>query len=82
MTDTAAPVSLNWFYITLPGVARNARHVTGIVSVLALRETARQPLPGSAPCVASRAEALSPVRRRPDEARGRDRKLTPVSEHA
>ena len=54
----------------------------GIVSVLALRETARQPLPGSAPCVASRAEALSLVRGPADEARGQDRKLTPVSERA
>ncbi|KVH35052.1 glycine betaine/L-proline transporter ProP [Burkholderia cepacia] len=54
----------------------------GIVSVLALRETARQPLPGSAPCVASRAEALSLVRGGADDARGRDRKLTPVGKRA
>ncbi|ARF90274.1 L-proline/glycine/betaine transporter ProP [Burkholderia cenocepacia] len=54
----------------------------GIVSVLALRETARQPLPGSGPCVASRAEALSLVRGSADEARVRGRRFTPVSERA
>ncbi|CAG2364931.1 glycine betaine/L-proline transporter ProP [Burkholderia sola] len=54
----------------------------GIVSVLALRETARQPLPGSGPCVASRAEALSLVHGGADEARVRDRKFTAISERA
>ncbi|WP_175911460.1 glycine betaine/L-proline transporter ProP [Burkholderia sp. BCC1640] len=54
----------------------------GIVSVLALRETARRPLPGSAPCVASRAEAQDLIRRGVDEGRVRDRKFTPVGERA
>jgi MHS family proline/betaine transporter-like MFS transporter len=34
----------------------------GITSVLALRETARQPLLGSGPCVATRAEAHAVLR--------------------
>ncbi|MDN7907896.1 glycine betaine/L-proline transporter ProP [Burkholderia diffusa] len=54
----------------------------GIVSVLALRETARRPLPGSAPCVASRAEAQDLIRRGVDEGRVRDRKFAPVGERA
>ncbi|WP_322040756.1 glycine betaine/L-proline transporter ProP [Burkholderia diffusa] len=54
----------------------------GIVSVLALRETARRPLPGSAPCVASRAEAQDLIRRGVDEGRVRDGKFTPVGERA
>ncbi|KAB0661626.1 glycine betaine/L-proline transporter ProP [Burkholderia diffusa] len=54
----------------------------GIVSVLALRETARRPLPGSAPCVASRAEAQDLIRRGVDEGRVRDRKFEPVGERA
>ncbi|KVQ56166.1 hypothetical protein WT41_15485 [Burkholderia territorii] len=54
----------------------------GIVSVLALRETARRPLPGSAPCVASRAEAQELIRRGVDEGRVRERKFTPIGERA
>nr|WP_057929053.1 glycine betaine/L-proline transporter ProP [Burkholderia ambifaria] len=54
----------------------------GIVSVLALRETARRPLPGSAPCVASRAEAQDLIRRGADEGRVRERKFTPIGERA
>ncbi|MCA8204216.1 glycine betaine/L-proline transporter ProP [Burkholderia sp. AU33545] len=54
----------------------------GIVSVLALRETARRPLPGSAPCVASRAEAQDLIRRGVDEGRVHDRKFAPVGERA
>ncbi|KUY61176.1 hypothetical protein WS45_05715 [Burkholderia sp. RF2-non_BP3] len=54
----------------------------GIVSVLALRETARRPLPGSAPCVARRAEAQDLIRRGVDEGRVRDGKFTPVGERA
>jgi len=36
--------------------------VIGIISVLALRETARQPLPGSGPCVGSHEEAMRVIR--------------------
>ncbi|MFX1672058.1 glycine betaine/L-proline transporter ProP [Paraburkholderia sp. A2WS-5] len=36
--------------------------VIGIVSVVSLRETARKPLPGSAPCVGSKAEAHAVMR--------------------
>ncbi|WP_321822342.1 MULTISPECIES: MFS transporter, partial [unclassified Burkholderia] len=54
----------------------------GIVSVLALRESARRPLPGSAPCVASRAEAQDLIRRGADAGRVRDRQFTPVGERA
>ncbi|KVC21504.1 MFS transporter [Burkholderia diffusa] len=54
----------------------------GIVSVLALRETARRPLPGSAPCVASRAEAQDLIRRGVNDGRVRDRTFTPVGERA
>ncbi|MBR8459851.1 glycine betaine/L-proline transporter ProP [Burkholderia dolosa] len=52
----------------------------GIVSVLALRETARQPLPGSGPCVSSRAEALSLLRGDAGDVRVRERKFTPIGE--
>ncbi|MBR8149172.1 glycine betaine/L-proline transporter ProP [Burkholderia vietnamiensis] len=54
----------------------------GIVSVLALRESARRPLPGSTPCVGSRAEAQELIRRGAGEVRGRERKLTPIGERA
>ncbi|MDR9086644.1 glycine betaine/L-proline transporter ProP [Burkholderia multivorans] len=54
----------------------------GIVSVLALRESARRPLPGSAPCVGSRAEAIALMRGETDDARMRDRKFAPAGERA
>ncbi|MCO1350691.1 glycine betaine/L-proline transporter ProP [Burkholderia vietnamiensis] len=54
----------------------------GIVSVLALRESAQRPLPGSTPCVGSRAEAQELIRRGAGEIRGRERKLTPIGERA
>ena len=54
----------------------------GIVSVLALRESARRPLPGYAPCVGSRAEAIALMRGETDDARMRDRKFAPAGERA
>ncbi|AYY57596.1 glycine betaine/L-proline transporter ProP [Burkholderia multivorans] len=54
----------------------------GIVSVLALRESARRPLPGSAPCVGSRAEALALMRGETGDARVRERKFAPAGERA
>jgi MHS family proline/betaine transporter-like MFS transporter len=41
-----------------------AASVIGVASVLALRETARQPLLGSGPCVATKAEALALTRKK------------------
>ncbi|CAG9195084.1 membrane hypothetical protein [Paraburkholderia sabiae] len=46
----------------MPAYYLMAASIVGIVSVLALRETARKPLPGSGPCVATRAEAMSLIR--------------------
>nr|WP_258178450.1 glycine betaine/L-proline transporter ProP [Burkholderia multivorans] len=54
----------------------------GIVSVLALRESARRPLPGSAPCVGSRAEAIALMRGETGDARVRERKFAPAGERA
>ncbi|MCO1368435.1 glycine betaine/L-proline transporter ProP [Burkholderia multivorans] len=54
----------------------------GIVSVLALRESARRPLPGSAPCVGSRAEAIALMRGETGDARMRERKFAPAGERA
>ncbi|KWF70010.1 glycine betaine/L-proline transporter ProP [Burkholderia pseudomultivorans] len=54
----------------------------GIVSVLALRETARQPLPGSGPCVSSRAEALALMRGQADDVRVPDRRLARLGKRA
>ncbi|SAL45263.1 general substrate transporter [Caballeronia peredens] len=45
--------------LMMPAYYLMAASVIGIVSVLALRETARKPLLGSGPCVATRAEALA-----------------------
>ncbi|MBR8104826.1 glycine betaine/L-proline transporter ProP [Burkholderia multivorans] len=54
----------------------------GIVSVLALRESARRPLPGSAPCVGSRAEAIALMRGETGDAHVRERKFAPAGERA
>jgi MHS family proline/betaine transporter-like MFS transporter len=48
--------------LMMPAYYLMAASVIGIVSVLALRETARKPLLGSGPCVATRAEAHAVLR--------------------
>jgi MHS family proline/betaine transporter-like MFS transporter len=48
--------------LMMPAYYLMAASLIGIVSVLALRETARKPLPGSAPCVATRAEVHAVLR--------------------
>lgn len=45
--------------LMVPAYYLMAASVIGIVSVRALRETARQPLLGSGPCVATKSEALA-----------------------
>ncbi|VWB40795.1 MFS transporter [Burkholderia territorii] len=68
--------------LMMPAYCLMGASFIGIVSVLALRETARRPLPGSTPCVASRAEAQDLIRRGVDEGRVRERKFTPIGERA
>jgi MHS family proline/betaine transporter-like MFS transporter len=48
--------------LMMPAYYLMGASLIGIVSVLALRETARQPLLGSGPCVATRAEAHAVLR--------------------
>jgi MFS transporter, MHS family, proline/betaine transporter len=48
--------------LMMPAYYLMAASVIGMMSVVALRETAKQPLPGSGPCVATRAEALALTR--------------------
>jgi len=48
--------------LMMPAYYLMGASIIGIVSVLALRETARKPLPGSGPCVATRAEAHAVLR--------------------
>jgi MHS family proline/betaine transporter-like MFS transporter len=48
--------------LMMPAYYLMAASVIGIMSVIALRETAREPLLGSGPCVATRAEALALTR--------------------
>ncbi|MPW23912.1 MFS transporter, partial [Paraburkholderia sp. CNPSo 3157] len=48
--------------LMMPAYYLMGASLIGIVSVIALRETARKPLLGSGPCVATRAEALAVLR--------------------
>ncbi|SIT42952.1 General substrate transporter (fragment) [Paraburkholderia piptadeniae] len=48
--------------LMMPAYYLMAASLIGIVSVIALRETARKPLLGSGPCVATRAEAHAVLR--------------------
>ena len=48
--------------LMMPAYYLMGASLIGIVSVLALRETARKPLPGSGPCVATNAEAHAVLR--------------------
>ena len=48
--------------LMMPAYYLMGASLIGIASVLALGETARKPLPGSAPCVATRAEAQAVLR--------------------
>jgi MHS family proline/betaine transporter-like MFS transporter len=50
--------------LMMPAYYLMAASVIGVASVLALRETARQPLLGSGPCVATKAEALALTRKK------------------
>ncbi|SAK57103.1 general substrate transporter [Caballeronia catudaia] len=50
--------------LMMPAYYLMAASAIGVVSVLALRETARQPLLGSGPCVATKAEALALTRKK------------------
>ncbi|KWA15264.1 hypothetical protein WT37_17065 [Burkholderia territorii] len=81
------PIVTAWLVDRTGDLMMSAYYLMGasfidIVSVLALRETARRPLPGSAPCVASRAEAQELIRRGVDDGRVRERKFTPIGERA
>ncbi|RQS71230.1 proline/glycine betaine transporter ProP [Burkholderia sp. Bp8963] len=63
--------------LMMPAYYLMGASVIGIVSVLALRETAGKPLPGSGPCVSSRMEALSLVDKVPARSHSR-KKARPV----
>jgi MFS transporter, MHS family, proline/betaine transporter len=67
--------------LMMPAYYLMAASLIGIVSVLALRETARQPLLGSGPCVATKAEALWLVRKKLKVVPGKGRRVDqPVRE--
>ena len=70
--------------LMMPAYYLMAASVIGAVSVLALRETAREPLLGSGPCVATKAEALALTRKKLKVVRSgkREREVVPQKKRA